>query len=243
MAVDKVNSTSSFTTPSKGNSQLSKAKDFCKNIEDYYIYDEKGNFVGIDYQKLYSQAGEQMDEFKSMGVTLNVNSLDSFVNTAKAKKESEEEEKAKENKSIIESSSKSVTETYKEVTNALNLTKGSEHAEEEAYLKSQVYNLQAISFDLTKTNASNTTIIESAKEFQYKAKKLEEDITAFQAAASAEPEKATSFSLETEEEIYNKENELAANEVEAEIPDLLDNNPFWNNALETFAGEEEKTAA
>ena len=83
---------------------------------------------------------------------------------------------------------------------------------------------------LTSTNASNTTVIESVKEFQSKAKELEEKAQEYKERTKDEDKKETIFSLETQEEKAQQDNKI---EVYRAEEDLLSNNPFYKSAVET----------
>lgn len=236
-AISKVSDFSFVGSPSKGNTQLKNAKDFCKNIEDYYIYNDDGQIVGIDYQKMYTQNKSKFEEFKDLNISINGSTEDSFVRQINnAQQDAADEETAK---SDVNNSSKQLSDVQSQfsiVNGTYNLS--SSLTKEENELRAQILTLNEKKIDLTKSESSSGVIIESARDFQFKAKQLEADVIDFTKRAKSEEEKESALSSKTQQEIYNSKNEIKINDTD----DILANNPFWKNAALTFDVEEEAEA-
>lgn len=227
------------SSPSKGNSQLKNVKDFCQNIQDYYIYDENGQIIGIDYQKMYNQNKNQIEEFKDLNVAITATTADSFVSQINSVRQ-DAIIKAETAKKDVKTSNKRFNEIQAQYFDIRNIEVSSAELKKyEDDIKAQIYSIQEKRIDLTKSNSTSNNVIEASRDFQQKVKQLEEDIKTFNIQSKTEENKETVFSIESQEEKYNSKNEIKINDAEENADDLLANNPFWKNATAIFEVEEE----
>jgi hypothetical protein len=193
---------------------------FATNSDTIFLYDENGNIIGIDQSKV-SQDNAQTDVLKYME-----QKNDAFVREEEAK--AEEANVAKKKQNIISEEHKVVKSVVSDVLEKIS-------AGGYDVFKREASDINMMAEKLTSANASNTTVIESVKKFQSKAKELEEEAQEYKEKTKAEDKKESIFSLETKEEKEQQENKIEVYRVEE---DLLANNPFYKSALETSEKED-----
>lgn len=194
---------------------------FATNSDTIFLYDENGNIIGIDQSKV-AQDNAQTDVLKYME-----QKNDAFVREEEDAK-AEEANTAKKKQNIISEEHKAVKSVVSDVLEKIS-------AGGYDVFKREASDINMMAEKLTSANASNTTVIESVKKFQSKAKELEEKAQEYKEKTKAEDKKESIFSLETKEEKEQQENKI---EVYRAEEDLLENNPFYKSALETSEKED-----
>ncbi len=200
-----------------------------KDLKDMFIYDEDGNIIGIkDSEKGLDKIAAEMQgiQMESMKVV-----HDRFVREAEANA-------AKNAATAEEASSKQteVTKSYKDVTDMINtLGAGSLEIEEFApdYVKDANI-LKRLAEELTKPNASNTTVINGAAKFMGKVKDFEDTMN----TAKEQMKEAENAEVGTDADAYYEAYSLETYETD----NYFANNPFWSSAFETTEVEEDDMA-
>ena len=200
-----------------------------KDLKEMFIYDENGNIIGV------KEAEKSLDNISAEMQGIQMESMkvvhDRFIRDA-------EKAAAKNAAATEEATSKQseITKSYKDVTDMVNaLGTANTEIEEFApdYLKDANI-LKKLAEELTKPNASNTTILNGVAKFMTKVKDFELNINnAKEQIKESENEEA---SIDTDKyfEAYNFETHKTDN--------YFANNPFWSSAFETTEVEEDDMA-
>lgn len=211
---------------------IAKAQELGINVSKYYTYDEEGKVESIDTASLNAEIAKTTQEKKALEKT----EIDSFNKTADGQKSPVEEEQAKV-ASLKNSINSEYNKALTEYANSFN--KDADSTTDEGKLADKWAEIKAKSTKFIGVDASNTTVLEGAKEFINNICKVVNE-TKMTVDKKAD-EKESVFSIESKEEIELKENKIEAYGTIAE-----DNtNPFagvyLKSAMETFGVEEEET--
>ena len=219
----------SETQQEVGNYLVSKAQSLGINIEEYYIYDENNECIGIDTAKLNTAVQEAMKTEQAKKEN-NQYQDDSFerTETTSAYTIEETDSKAKSSKNTIDEEYRNAAVKY-----AQSINLNAESISEEGKLVKQWEEIESDANKLTSATASNTTVLEGVKEFITTLTGLINDTKNYKAK---EDEKESNISLETERDIQDKNNDI-----EVYGTNFFTDNPF-KSALETFDIEEDDVA-
>ncbi len=238
MAIEPINlnTTNEFLTmdakikndKKKTNPLVQKGKELGINVEQFYIYNEKNECVGIDTVKLNAAIQESKSKKDQDTQTPNYD-LDSFVTSNEKITKAEKKEKAKDFQAIIDDEYTDAALKYADSLNqhAYSTTK-------EGKLADAWDSIQADANKLTSFTASNTTVLEGVKEFVTNLTNLINSTKNYNAEKATE--KDSYFSLETIRDIEDKNNAI-----EVYGTNIFNSNPF-KSAFGTFSEEEYEMA-
>ena len=200
-----------------------------KDLKEMFIYDENGNIIGV------KEAEKSLDKISAEMQGIQMESMkvvhDRFIRDA-------EKAAAKNAAATEEATSKQseITKSYKDVTDMVNaLGTANTEIEEFApdYLKDANI-LKKLAEELTKPNASNTTILNGVAKFMTKVKDFELNINNAKEQIKESENEDASIDTDKYFEAYNFETH--------ETDNYFANNPFWSSAFETTEVEEDDMA-
>ncbi len=198
-------------------------------LKEMFIYDENGNIIGVKSKETTmdkiaaEMQGIQMESMKVIH--------DRFVREAEATA-------AKNAAAAEEASSKQteVTKAYKDVTDMINAlgTAGLDIEEFAPDYAKDANILKQMAEELTKPNASNTTVLNGVAKFMAAAQDFEEGMDNVKEQEKETENAEAGIDADKYFETYNFETH--------ETENYFAGNPFWNSAFDTTEVEEDDMA-
>ena len=221
MGVDGITNNTTVTTNTDTNGK-NKPSNNDIDMKDFYIYDEEGNIIGVDHAKLAAAQNQARIASEMQGIQMESMQIqqDRFVREAQvtAVKKAEEAEEAADKQADI---------NY-QGNQGFDLSSfSSEYAQD-------VKELEKLAEQLTKPNASNTTVINGSAKFISKANDVKEQGKTIAEQIKEEENAEVSVDTDKYNEIYNLET--------YETENFFANNPFMDSALATTDVEEDEKA-
>ena len=236
MAIETItfNTTNEFLTldaqlkndKKKNNSLIQKAKELGIDVEQFYIYNENKECIGIDTVKL-NAAIQEVNNKKAQETQTQNYERDTFVPSSEKRPQIEEKEEAKDFKKAIDYEYTNAALKY-----AKTLDSDSLSTSKEGKLNDKWQEIKSDEEKLTSITTPNTTVLEGVKEFITSLSGLINDTKHF----NMNKEKESDFSLETVRDIEDKNNNI-----EVYGTNIFTANPF-KSTLETFDYEYEDVA-
>lgn len=202
------------------------ARRYSDNMEDYFIYSRDGEVRGVDYARYYSDNRSELEEFKDLNLSMAASDVDTFAKTIDLATKKHEESKG------VKNNVKSSVNLINNSIATVSISNSSSDSADGRALMEEYYTMRRQAVDLTKSDSSVVQVLEQGREFTYKANNLVDKINDYNKTSEEEEESAVS--IDTVQDKYDAQHEIGVSEA-----DLLNSNPFYKNAKDTFDIEEE----
>ena len=217
-------------------SSLSNPLDSKEN--SIFKYDENGKIIGI---KGVNEKDEEKKTNAFDGQNVQMKTMQYEEDRFVREKDKKEEEKIA-TVSEVKKQKTNVENSYKDYSKAISFDDKDllkEMKDKNIVTQREISNLEHAFKKLINADASNTTVLESAKKFQEKAQKVQERAEKFENDKKAEEKRTNFATFDTAEDRYAKNNGLKAEDLNQE-KDLFENNPFFKSAMATAKDVEKK---
>ena len=232
MGVDGITNNTTVTTNTDTNGK-NKPSNNDIDMKDFYIYDEEGNIIGVDHAKLAAAQNQARIASEMQGIQMESMQIqqDRFVREAQvtAVKKAEEAEEAADKQAEI-------TGTIDDINDYINYqgNQGFDLSSFSSEYAQDVKELEKLAEQLTKPNASNTTVINGSAKFISKANDVKEQGKTIAEQIKEEENAEVSVDTDKYNEIYNLET--------YETENFFANNPFMDSELATTDVDEDEKA-